>query len=44
MCSGTLIYPAGRIAELLQAFAKFVDAAPDEMNVIAQVLATQKGA
>lgn len=42
--AGTLIYPAGRVAELLQSFAKFVDAAPDEMNVIAQVLATQKGA
>jgi FAD/FMN-containing dehydrogenase len=28
--AGTLLYPAGRIPELLQAFVKFVAAAPDE--------------
>jgi hypothetical protein len=41
--AGTLIYPTGRIPELLQAFAKFVAAAPDEMNVVGQVVASQKG-
>src|SRR6202042_348119 len=40
---GTLLYSAGRIPELLEAFAKFVAAAPDEMNVIGQVVASAEG-
>ena len=40
---GTLLYSAGRIPELLEAFAKFVAAAPDEMNVFGQVLASADG-
>jgi FAD/FMN-containing dehydrogenase len=42
--AGTLVYPAGRIPEMLQAFAKFVAAAPDEMNVVGQVVSTEDGA
>jgi Berberine and berberine like len=42
--AGTLIYPEGRISELLQAFARFVADAPDEMNVVGQVVATGNGA
>ena len=42
--AGTLTYPIGRIPELLQAFAKFVAAAPDEMNVVGQVLPSETGA
>lgn len=42
--AGTLVYPAGRIPELLQAFVKFVAAAPDEMNVVGQVLPSEQGA
>jgi hypothetical protein len=41
--SGTLQYPAGRIPELLQAFVKFVAAAPDEMNVVGMVLPSEQG-
>jgi len=41
--AGTLLYPAGRIPELLQAFVKFVGAAPDEMNVVGGVLPSEKG-
>jgi len=41
--AGTLIYATGRIPELLQAFAKFVAAAPDEMNVVGQVVASETG-
>ena len=41
--AGTLIYPVGRISELLQSFAGFVAAAPDEMNVVGQVVATENG-
>ena len=41
--AGNLVYPAGRIPELLQAFAKFVAAAPDEMNVVGQVLPSEEG-
>jgi len=33
-----------QVPELLQAFAKFVAAAPDEMKVVGQVLATEHGA
>jgi hypothetical protein len=42
--AGTLMYPAGRIQELLQAFVKFVSAAPDEMNVVGEVLPSAQGA
>jgi FAD binding domain/Berberine and berberine like len=41
--AATLVYPAGRIPEMLQAFAKFVAAAPDEMNVVGQVVSTDEG-
>ncbi len=39
--SGTLAYSAR--SDLLSAFAKFVKTAPDEMNVIAEVLPTEGG-
>jgi hypothetical protein len=42
--AGTLVYVNGRIPELLQAFAKFVAAAPDEMNVVGQVVSSPEGA
>jgi hypothetical protein len=41
--AGTLSYPPGRIPDLLQAFVKFVAAAPDEMNVVGQVLPSAQG-
>jgi FAD/FMN-containing dehydrogenase len=41
--AGTITYPPGRVPELLQAFAKFVSAAPDEMNVVGQVLPSGEG-
>jgi len=41
--AGTLVYPSGKISELLQAFSTFVAAAPDEMNVVGQVLASEQG-
>jgi len=41
--SGALTYPAGRIPELMQAFAKFLDGAPDEMDALAQLLPSEKG-
>ena len=41
--SGALIYPAGHIAELVQAFAKFIAAAPDEMDGLAQLLPSEQG-
>lgn len=41
--AGTLMYPAGRISELLHAFVKFVSAAPDEMNVVGEVLPSEQG-
>jgi FAD/FMN-containing dehydrogenase len=41
--AGTLLYPPGRIPELLQAFVKFVAAAPDEMNVVGGVLPSEQG-
>ena len=40
---GTLLYPPGRIPELLQAFAKFVATAPDEVSVVGGVLPSEKG-
>ena len=41
--AGTLVYPAGRIPELLQAFVKFVAAEPDEMDALAQLLPSERG-
>lgn len=41
--SGTLMYPAGRIPELLQAFVKFVATAPDEMSVVGMVVPFEQG-
>ena len=41
--AGTLTYPPGRISEMLQAFVKFVAAAPDEMNVVGVVLPSEEG-
>ena len=41
--AGSLIYPAGRIPELLQAFVKFVAAEPDEMDVLAQLFPSKQG-
>jgi len=42
--SGTMTYAPGRIPELLRAFSKFVSAAPDEMNVVGEVLPSAQGA
>jgi hypothetical protein len=41
--AGTLMYPAGRLPDLLQAFQKFVAAAPDEMSVVGAVLPSEQG-
>jgi hypothetical protein len=41
--AGTLMYPPGRVPELLQAFVKFVAAAPDEMSVVGMVLPSAQG-
>src|SRR5215470_1703420 len=41
--AGTLMYPAGRIPQLLQAFVKFVAAEPDEMDALAQLLPSERG-
>lgn len=41
--AGTLMYSAGRIPELLQAFVKFVAREPDEMDVLAQLLPSDRG-
>jgi FAD binding domain/Berberine and berberine like len=41
--SGTLMYPAGRISELLHAFIEFLAASPDEMDALAQLLPSVKG-
>jgi FAD/FMN-containing dehydrogenase len=42
--AAALTYPPGRIPELLQALVKFVAVAPDEQNIIAQVLPSAQGA
>ena len=42
--AGTLVYPNGRIPDLLQTFAKFVADAPNEMNVVGQVVSSSEGA
>jgi FAD binding domain/Berberine and berberine like len=41
--SGALAYPPGRIPDLLEAFVKFVAAAPDEMDAFAQLLPSEQG-
>lgn len=41
--AGTLLYPPGRTTEMLQAFVKFVAAAPDEMHVVGGVLPSEQG-
>ena len=41
--SGALIYPAGRIPELLQVFVTFLAGAPDEMDAFAQLLPSERG-
>jgi FAD binding domain-containing protein/berberine-like enzyme len=41
--SGALMYPVGRIPELLQAFVKFLAGAPDEMDAFAQLLPSEQG-
>lgn len=41
--SGALTYPPGRIPELLQAFARFLAGAPDEMDAFAQLLPSEQG-
>ena len=41
--AGTLMYPAGQIPELLQAFVKFIDAAPDEMAAVSLVIPSEQG-
>jgi len=42
--AGTLSFAPGRIAQMLEAFAKFVKQAPDEMNVVGMVLPSEVGA
>jgi hypothetical protein len=41
--AGSLSYPPGRIPELLQAFARFLAAAPDEMDALAQLWPSEQG-
>jgi hypothetical protein len=41
--SGALIYPAGRIPEILQSFVSFLAGAPDELDALAQLLPSQRG-
>jgi FAD/FMN-containing dehydrogenase len=41
--SGALTYPAGRIAELLQDFVRFLAGAPDELDAYAQLLPSNEG-
>ena len=41
--SGSLVYPVGRIPELLQAFVRFLAGAPDEMDALAQLLPSERG-
>ena len=40
---GALIYPAGRIPELLQAYLRFTGVAPDEMAATAMILPSEEG-
>jgi len=41
--SGALTYPPARTPDLLQAFAKFLAGAPDEMDAFAQLLPSEQG-
>jgi FAD binding domain/Berberine and berberine like len=41
--SGALVYPAGRIPDLLEAFVEFLAGAPDEMDAFAQLLPSEQG-
>jgi len=41
--AGALIYPSGRIPELLQAYVKFTGAAPDEVSVAGIILPSEQG-
>jgi len=41
--AGTLTFPPGHIPDFLQAFATFVLAAPDEMNVVGEVIPSEQG-
>jgi hypothetical protein len=41
--SGALTYPAGRIAELLEDFVRFLAGAPDEIDAYAQLLPSERG-
>ncbi|MBV8276997.1 MAG: FAD-binding oxidoreductase [Verrucomicrobia bacterium] len=42
--AGTLMYPSGQIPGLLHGFADLVAAAPDELNIVGEVLPSEKGA
>jgi FAD/FMN-containing dehydrogenase len=41
--AGTLVYPAGQVPQRLEAFAKTVASAPDELNLVGIVLASAEG-
>jgi len=41
--TGALVYPPGRIPEILQAYVKFMRAAPDEMNGLGQIFPSEHG-
>src|SRR5215469_302531 len=41
--AGALIYPAGRISELLQAYIKFTGTAPDELSAAGLILPSEQG-
>jgi hypothetical protein len=41
--AGALMYPGGRIPELLEAYVKFVAAAPDEVSIVGAVLPSEQG-
>ena len=41
--SGALIYPVGRIPELLQTLVTFLDGAPDDMDAFAQLFPSKAG-
>jgi hypothetical protein len=41
--AGTLMCPPGRIPELLEAYAKFVAGAPDEVSIVGAVLPSEQG-
>ena len=41
--SGGLLYPVGRIPEILNAFIRFLNVAPDEMDAFGQLLPSKQG-